>query len=735
MAAGALAGCDFFSNPGRNPTAGLEVVAGDGQTAPAGTELPERLVVRALDAEGRGLPGQAVTFTVADGGGTVSDPAGVTDDNGVVSVAWTLGTTAGGAQRVEARVGEGDDAAIAAFTATAVPGDPVKLTKAAGDGQVAAPGEQLPNALVARLVDRFGNGIAGRTVAWEVSSGTVSPEAVETEADGSARTTWRLGHSVGSYSATASHEGVESATFSAGTSLGGVTLAKTGGDGQAAPAGATLPAELVVTLRGPSGQPIEGAPITWTPAAGSGTVSPGSSTTNGAGEARARWTMPATIGAVTLTANAGGQATATFTATAQAGAPASITIVSGNGQAGNVGAPLTAELVVAVRDAAANPVAGATVTWTVTAGGGTAAPAPGTTGPDGTARVTWTLGLKADVEHGLSAAAGGSAVAFTATPLLPPSLALFKTGGDAQTGVGGVALPDSLEVTARLADGRAVEGVRVTWSASHGGAIVPRAQRTAPDGKLRARWTVGTTTGSQTAVARWLDTHGAVQDSVAFTATVRAGSAATIAVQSGSGQAGDVGAALPDSLAVIVRDATGNPVPGAAVTWAVTAGGGAVAPSPSTTNAAGIARTRWTLGLRADITHTVTAAAGGVPGQAQFTATPTVPASMAFTRTGGEAQTAVAGTVLPDSLEVTAKLADGRAVEGVRVTWSTTGGTIAPRAERTAADGRLRARWTLGPAAGPQSAVARWLNAQGAAVDSVTFTATATAPPGAPRQD
>jgi hypothetical protein len=527
LAASALAaGCDFFSNPGQNPTSELLVVSGDGQTAAAGTVLPAPLVVRALDAEGRGLAGQSVTFVVVEGGGSADAPSATTDDSGLVSLRWTLGTSAGQAQRLEARVLDDEDepVAVATLTATAVPGGPAKLAKVTGDGQVGPPGEQLPDPLTVRLTDRFSNGIVGVTVEWSASSGSVSPTQSTTGPSGTAQTTWRLGTAVGSYSATASFEGVEPATFSAGTSLGGVTLTKTAGDAQSAPAGAMLPAELVVTLRGPSGQPVEGATVQWTVGADNGTVTPATSNTGVTGEARARWTMPATIGPKTLTASIEGQAAVTFTATSQSGAAASITAIGGNAQTGDVGAALADSLVVVVRDAAGNPVAGADVAWSVAAGGGTVSPLPSVTNASGVAKIVWTLGLKADVHHIVSAAVFGvTPASFTATPRIPASLVLAKTAGDAQAAVVGAALADSLEVTTRLPDGRLVEGVRVSWVTAAGhGTVAPRAERTAADGKLRARWTLGATPGSQQAVARWHGSDGAPADSVTFTATATA---------------------------------------------------------------------------------------------------------------------------------------------------------------------------------------------------------------------
>src|SRR5262245_38811734 len=86
----------------------------------------------------------------------------------------------------------------------------------------------------------------------------------------------------------------------------------------------------------------------------------------------------------------------------------------------------------------------------------------------------------------------------------------------------------------------------------------------------------------------------------------------TIAVSAGNNQVAAAGSALPDSLAVIVRDQGGAPLAGVTVTFAVTGGGGSVSPATRATDASGIAKTRRTLGPKAG-TQTTSARAGRLP--------------------------------------------------------------------------------------------------------------------------
>lgn len=103
------------------------------------------------------------------------------------------------------------------------------------------------------------------------------------------------------------------------------------------------------------------------------------------------------------------------------------------------------------------------------------------------------------------------------------------------------------------------------------------------------------------------------------TVTTVAGAAALISANSATSQDATVSTAVSANPSVLVTDASGNPVQGAAVTPEVTAGGGTVVPaSPSTvsTNSSGIATvTSWTVGSGVGTANnTVTMTAAGLTG-------------------------------------------------------------------------------------------------------------------------
>jgi hypothetical protein len=101
-----------------------QIFAGDGQTAPPGTELPSPVVVRVLDANGTPVPGQIINFVVTAGGGEVFAGKSITDSRGLAQERWVLGSVAG-SNVLEARAVDsttGERLVFATFRATG--GDP-----------------------------------------------------------------------------------------------------------------------------------------------------------------------------------------------------------------------------------------------------------------------------------------------------------------------------------------------------------------------------------------------------------------------------------------------------------------------------------------------------------------------------------------------------------------------------------------------------------------------------------
>ncbi|MBL8960443.1 MAG: Ig-like domain-containing protein, partial [Gemmatimonadetes bacterium] len=204
--------------------------------------------------------------------------------------------------------------------------------------------------------------------------------------------------------------------------------------------------------------------------------------------------------------------------------------------------------------------------------------------------------------------------------------------------------------------------------------------------------------------------------------------AARVSALSASGLTGVAGTALADRVEVRVLDSGNQPLAGISVTFSAS-GSGAVDPASATTDASGIARTRWTLSRTAGA-NTLTVSAGANV-STSVTATGSAGRASTVTAVGGVTQTASVGSAVPIAPAVRVADAFGNLVEGVAVTFAvlTGGGTTTGTVARTSSQGVATVgSWILGQTAGNQTLTAR-VEEGGVANNPVVFTAIAT--PGA----
>jgi adhesin/invasin len=309
-------------------------------------------------------------------------------------------------------------------------------------------------------------------------------------------------------------------------------------------------------------------------------------------------------------------------------------------------------------------------------------------------------------------------------------------GGDQQGTVGGkLGDPIAVRVTDRL--DRPVMGQRVAFVVLAGGdgaALAPDTAVTGADGRASARWTLGALAGAQRVAARVVAAGAPLETT--FDARAMAAAADTVAAVAGQNQAAPPAQPLPDSLAVRVTDAFGNPIAGVAVRWAA-AGGGSVSPGSATTGADGRAAARRMLGPALG-SYPTTATASGLRGspvsfQAIAAYPPgSQPASVA--PSAGDGQTAPVGTTVPTAPAVVVRNGSGDPMAGVPVVFQTGSGTVTGASPVTDGSGVAQVgSWTLGTRAGAQTLVA---SVAGGSVSGnpVTFTATAEPGPADPRQ-
>ncbi len=574
-----LAACGDSTSPPRPTT--LAAVSSVQAVGTVGEILSEPLTVRVTDAGGSPVARVPVTFTVAEGGGSLSRTLDSTDASGVARTSWRLGETAG-AQRVTA-VAAGLSGTVE-FLAIARAGAPASIAIAAGDNQTAAAGAPVPTPPAVRIRDRFNNPVAGVSVFFSVSSGggSVGGAGAVTNPDGIATVgEWRLGPAVGVNRLTA-------LAVVNGVAGNPVTFTATGTAGAPATASAATPTTLtgtVGTLVTPvpairvvdaNGNPIAGVQVTFIASVGS-TVVNGSRTTNTSGIASPDgWQLGTTVGSYTLTATASGLPAVVFSAQARAGAAATMTIVAGNNQTAAVGTTLPIDPAVRITDQLGNPISGQEVFFEVTTGGGSAVARRPVTDANGVATVgAWTLGDVPGANTLRATATGlvitGSPATFTATaiPGAPSTVNVFT--GNNQTAQVNTAVPVPPSVQVRDSRGNPVPNIQVLFVVGTGGGTVTGASATTNNNGVAGvgSWTLGNVVGVQTLLAR----VGNLPDAV-ISATATPGVPANVEAVSDEELGPFVvseGLSVPlaNRPRVRVTDAAGNPLRNVRVTFEV----------------------------------------------------------------------------------------------------------------------------------------------------------------------
>lgn len=360
-----------------------------------------------------------------------------------------------------------------------------QLIKASGDNQAGAPGATLATPLVAEVLDPNGQPLAGTTVNFSVTSGggSVSPASAVTDSNGQAKTNLTLGPAAGGNIVQATASNIGSVSFSASAFQNTVLTTQTP---QMVNVNDGATHELGMKFQSEEAGQITAVRF-WKAASETGSHTAHIWSATGtllasvpfANETASGWQIqalstPLTIQASTtyvVSVNTNGYYVATNFLLQQpvvngylssvadglngvygaAGAfptssyestsyfvdlsftnTASITKLSGDAQVGAPGATLPSPLVVRVLDAGANPVAGATVNFSATAGGGTVSPASTTTDSKGDASTQLTLGPSSGANTVTASASGYGNVSFTETAVQG---VLFTTQVPAVTGV------------------------------------------------------------------------------------------------------------------------------------------------------------------------------------------------------------------------------------------------------------------------------------------------------------
>ena len=399
-----------------------------------------------------------------------------------------------------------------------------QLAQISGGGQTGAPGETLEPFIV-EARNQNGAPVPGMLVGFIQDSGSLSNIAVTTDTDGQAQTTLTLPRRPGRTTVRAwvgdFNTPDASATFEARTIAPTRTTSTTPspptlpepdptvffrvlGDNQSGVVGEALAKPFVVRTQDRGGDPLEGLRVVFTVLTGGGSLSAEIAWTDANGRAESTLTLGSEPGTNTVQVVAHGTSRViTFRAEATLPpVPTTLSIISGDNQAGLTGETLTNPFVVEVRDENGNPLEGVTVTFAVSAGGGTLSAGAVTTDANGRAGSTLTLGgdpgtvtVEASVE-GIS-----QSEIFNAEASLPPPTPTAPSiiSSENQEGLTGEPLVDPLVVEVHDQYGDPLEGVTVTFTVIAGdGMLSATTVTTDPSGQAETTLTLGTDPGTNT---------------------------------------------------------------------------------------------------------------------------------------------------------------------------------------------------------------------------------------------
>jgi hypothetical protein len=291
----------------------------------------------------------------------------------------------------------------------------------------------------------------------------------------------------------------------------------------------------------------------------------------------------------------------------------------------------------------------------------------------------------------VTAGAGGAGAAGSACPTSNPPNTLELQSGTPQTARLNSVFGQPLQVELANTNGcpltTSVAGTPVTFSAPGSGASATFVASGADSvvvgadgsGMASAQLAANGSAGAYTVVAS--STYGTVTFSLTNSAS---GLPAAIAAQAPRTRAAYVGATYAQPLAVTVRDANGNPVSNASVTFALGSGGGGSsgtgaagatfadgsAQAVEQTDASGIARSPLFTANGVAGTFTASASVQGVVDPAQFILENVATAAPSLTTAGRSSLRAVVGRRYGRRLEARLVTAAGTPVAGAEVTFT-----------------------------------------------------------------
>lgn len=160
------------------------IVSGNGQSGLPGTAGPQPIVIQLRDANNAPVAGKTVTWTVVSGPATLGPVTTLTDASGQAAASFNFGATAG-TSIIQAQGPDSGQLLQAAVTAL---GNNQALSLVSGDGQELV--ANTPSAPLVVLLKDFSNlPVAGATITWTTTVGTLAAATSVTDTAGKATNT------------------------------------------------------------------------------------------------------------------------------------------------------------------------------------------------------------------------------------------------------------------------------------------------------------------------------------------------------------------------------------------------------------------------------------------------------------------------------------------------------------------------------------------------------------------
>ncbi len=712
-------------------TSAFAIVAfeGDGQSAAVTTNYAGPLKARVEDLYHNPIANASVIFAAPAGGASVTFSGSTTVNSGADGIAIAPAMTANtqtGTFQVTATTAAASSPAL--FNLTNVPGSANKLAFIQQPSNAVA-GTTITPPVTVQVQDSLGNAVhtAGISVTLQPDATVrrlkqLSGSATQSTDSSGLATFVNLSISqAGAYTLQANSSGLSSATSSSFTITAGMVtnIQATGGTPQSATIQTSFTQQLEATVLDSLNNPISGATVTFTaPASGaSATLSASSAVTDANGHATVTASANSAAGSYSITATTTGvAATAGFSLTNLTGPVGHIAFVQ---QPSNTpaGVAITPAVTVRVTDAGSNPVAGVSVTVSVS-GGTPSLTGTVTAATDASGVATFAnLSISVAGSYRLEAASSGMTALSSSFQISAATSAvvILAFEGDGQSAAVGTAYAGPLKARVEDLFQNPVVNASVTFVAPVSGASVTfLGSTTVASGADGVAIAPPMSANTQTGAFQVTANTAAAAGPTLFNLTNVAGSANKLAFVQQPVSA-VAGAILTPPMTVQIQDSSGNAVHTAGISITLQANATVRGQkqlsgnATQSTDSSGLA-TFANLSISQAGAYTLQADSAGLSSATSNSFSITAGAAAKIQTTAGTPQSATILTAFPLQLQVRVLDALDNPVSGVTVTFAAPGSgasaTLSAPTAVTDASGQGAVTATANNAAGSYSVTA-----------------------------